>query len=133
MLLRIELIALVGLLIFSVALAVYSAVVVHFNPPNVLTPYVTATAVFVSSLTIGGVAVIVFGAPIYTILQLTNKASWLFVILLGVVPGLAMLAFDRTMGAYGLLCGMGVAITTHVLFKRTLTKHSSTPLRGRMR
>jgi hypothetical protein len=125
-LLRVELIALVGLLILSVLLAVYSAVEVYLNPPNVLTPYETATAVFVYSLTIGGVAVIVFGAPIYTILQLRNKASWIFVLLLGVVPGLAILAFDITIGAYALFCGMVVAITTHIFYKGTLKTDNET-------
>ena len=116
LLLKVELMALISLLLCSALMSAYAGIHVYFGPPNVLSSYETVLLVFIDSVIVGGLAVIIYGAPIYTVMQFYNKAKWLFVVVLGVIPGIGIIIFDSTIGYYAIACGLGVAVITHLVF-----------------
>lgn len=62
---------------------------------------------------IGGPAVVAFAAPIHAALLHFGRASWITAVLLGVLPGAALIALEKTVGLFGILFGLIVALTTH--------------------
>ena len=124
MLLRIEITALISLFVFSAAISTYAGIWAYFGPSNVLTSYETGLIVFINSLIAGAVIISVIGAPIYTAMQFMNKANWSLVVLLGIIPGIGISILDITIGPYAIICGLGVAVTTHVHY----VKHSNKSL-----
>lgn len=87
---------------------------------------------FQSTLFFGAIPTIVIGAPIYFALLIHSNPRWLYVILIGIVPGVVMLPFDGFLGIFAAICGCFVASLTHVICRR-LGRNSSfkpVPLRG---
>jgi hypothetical protein len=124
MLLRIELCALVALLICAGLVALYSMVdTVRASlggETALLTPFEAGWSGFGYTLAIGALPVILYGAPIYAILRFKDLASWLPIVLVGIAPGVVMfllgardLKSDLTI--WFLIGGVVVACLTHLL------------------
>ncbi|WP_454831329.1 hypothetical protein [Pseudoxanthomonas wuyuanensis] len=87
---------------------------------------------FQSTLFFGIIPTVVVGAPIYSALLSRSNPRWLYVILLGIGPGVVTLPLDVFIGIFATVCGGIVASLTHVLCRR-LGRNSSfkpVPLRG---
>ena len=73
---------------------------------------------FTSTLLIGVVPAIALGGPLYFLLLKHREARWLYVIMLGVSPGLVFLPFDFLLGTLAIVCGLLVASLTHLGCRR---------------
>jgi hypothetical protein len=85
---------------------------------GVISMLVVSYAVF-----IGFFLVALVGAPAYALLVQFRQDKWPYVFLLGVIPGLIFLYFDRNVGPFVIGCGVFVAMSTHHSFLRQ-ARHS---------
>jgi hypothetical protein len=83
-------------------------------------------------------AVLLYGAPTYAFLSHIGRANWLTAALVGVAPGVGALLIgiypsgrladaNVTVGPMIMMCGVFVALATHVLAREAATFPSSTP------
>ena len=124
MLWRVELRAVVALLICACLMALYGLVdslrASAAGSTLLLTPFGAAWLGFGYTFAIGALPVILYGAPVYAFLRYKDLASWLAVVLVGVAPGIIMfligardLKSDLT--GWFIIGGVAVACVTHFL------------------
>ena len=69
---------------------------------------------------IGLLPALLYGAPIYAWLSYKDHANTLSAILIGAVPGVAMLPFEPSFSLFVLLFGVCVSLATHLLVRNRL-------------
>ena len=131
-LIGVEFAALTALLAVSAAMAAYGAIDSTLHANSLLGPASSARTVFGYTAIIGIAPALLFGAPGYFILVRRNLARWPYILLLGAAPGLLALAFDITLGFFSIICGVSVALLTHLICRRLGPNNSfkPTPHRG---
>ena len=121
---RAEISGLLALFIFAVLIGIYGFVesfLWSLQGMNLMiSPLDAAWLVFVYAGTIGFVAVVFYGAPVYALLHHKFRASWPAIVLVGAVPGAALLPFD-SIGGWLIVGGVAVSCTTHFLNVRFLS------------
>lgn len=124
MLWRVELRALVALLICAFLMALYGLVdslrASAAGSAVVLTPLDAAWSLFLYTLVFGLLPAAIYGAPVYTLLRHNGLASWLTVVLIGAAPSVVMFLIGERdlksdMTGWFLICGVAVACLTHAL------------------
>ncbi|VXB06909.1 conserved membrane hypothetical protein [Luteimonas sp. 9C] len=131
-LLKVEAFALLSLLIVAGTMAAYGAIESARHTNSLLEPATSARLLFIYTVAFGFLPVVVFGAPAYVWLLHKKLARWPYVVALGIGPGLAILIFEFSLGIWPIICGLPVALITHLLC-RWLGPNNSfkpTPLRG---
>jgi len=88
------------------------------------TPAGSAQITFVGTLLMGFLPVALLGAPLYVLLSHRRRPAWPTVLLLGTLPGLAIV-LDVELGIVSLICGIAIACLTHVLCKRWVSPNNS--------
>ena len=73
---------------------------------------------FTSTLLFGAIPAIALGGPIYFLILRRREPRWLYVIMLGVSPGLLLLPFDFLLGNLAIVSGLLVASLTHLGCRR---------------
>jgi hypothetical protein len=74
------------------------------------------------TLTIGALPVAAWGAPVYAAFAYRSKSSITAAFVIGVIPGLVVLWFERKadgLASWLIACGAVVAIVTHMWFNRS--------------
>ncbi len=84
----------------------------------IIAPLDAAWLVFAYTGTIGFVAVLFYGAPMYALLSHKRVTSWRTVIVAGAAPGIVALFIEGKLGTLVVVCGIGIACITHFLFMR---------------
>ncbi|UJM85660.1 hypothetical protein [Rhodanobacter denitrificans] len=115
---KIELIALAALAIFALAFACLSAAQASFATNPLFGVFGTGEVVFVYTIVTGSLPVVFLGAPLYFALCHFHKASWLFVLIIGIAPGCVALFIATFPALWALPCGAFVASVTHVICGR---------------
>ena len=88
------------------------------------------------AILIGILPTLLYGVPLYALVATQYKPSLLASLVIGALPGLALLAFSSDWATLFLLFGLPVAICLHILTSRRIARHGSnksfkpTPLRG---
>jgi hypothetical protein len=72
-------------------------------------------ALLSTTLLVGALPIVFYGAPGYAALRCFGRASWPAVILLGIAPGSVLLLADSLFGLFGLLYGVVVAGVMHLV------------------
>src|SRR5690606_22297050 len=98
-----------------------------FRGESLLDPAGSAKLAFTSTLFFGAIPAVTIGAPIYVALLLRDKTRWLYVILLGITPGILALPFDVFLGILGIACGAFVGSLTHLACRRLGPNNSFKP------
>ena len=128
----VELVAVGSLLLVAGAMAAYGAVdsVRHAN--SLIDPWGSAWLGFAYTVAFGLLPVVLFGAPVYSVLLSRGKASWPTAVGLGVVPGLLLLLVAGGLGVWAIVCGLVASCLTHLVCRRLGPNNSfkPTPLRG---
>lgn len=115
---RVEATAVLSLLLAATLMAALGAAPFG-NPGTAFAgPADAATFYFTSTLLIGAVPAIALGGPLYFLLLRQGEPRWFYVVLIGVMPGLAFLPFDHLLGTMAVLCGLLVASLTHLACRR---------------
>lgn len=124
---RVELTAALSLLLAAAFMAMLGAA--PFGQPGTAFGSSADAAAFhfTSTLIFGAIPAIVLGGPIYFLLLKNREPRWLYVILLGVTPGLAILPFDFLVGSIAIACGLFVASLTHLGCRRLGPNQSFKP------
>ncbi len=110
-----EVAALVALVIGATLLAVFSALQARLAPDPAINAAGSAGITFVYFIVLGLIPALAFGAPIYAWLWRHGKATWISSLLVGLIPGLALAAFESELGMTAMICGAFVALLTHKL------------------
>ena len=110
-----EFFAVTALVVVGSALSGLSALIASLAESSALSVVDSAKIVFTTVFLIGSLPVILFGAPLYTLLLYFNKVTWTAVLAIGATPGLCLLLFEIEIGLYSLVCGLLVATITHAL------------------
>lgn len=63
----------------------------------------------------GVLPALVVGAPLYSVLLRHGRANYLSTVCIGVLPGLALLAFEFSVAKFFLIYGASVAVCTHLV------------------
>jgi len=120
-LLKIEIVSLLALVISGILLAGYCYLYELLSSTQaILTPLGTASMVFFSTLYIGFFPVILFGAPIYSILKKYGKNTWPIVMCLGLSPGVLTIILGLNnltwslIGTFAIASGAIVVVITHI-------------------
>lgn len=93
-------------------LVVVSAALAAFQYPD----FFYVKLVFLTTLAFGFLPVVVYGAPVYTILAHEGYARWHYVFLGGIAPGIVLLPFWGVyLGVMAIGCGAAVALLTHLV------------------
>ena len=108
-LLRTELIAACVLFVVALVFALYAAIADRSVMVLWLFPFT-----FVATIAIGGVPMLLCGAPVYALLAHRNKATWWRALIIGVVPGLFISFISPRYGMLFIVFGPIVAIGTHL-------------------
>jgi hypothetical protein len=93
-------------------------------------------AVGLVAILVGILPTILYGAPAYALAVTRYRPSLLAAILIGMLPGLAILLVSSDLGTLFLLFGVPVAVCLHLLVSRRVFSHGSNnsfkpnPLRG---
>jgi hypothetical protein len=119
--------ALTALLVVAGALAAYGAAQSALASSAVLDPAASAQVVFAYTAIIGLLPALLIGAPGYVGLLRYNLARWPYVFLLGVLPGILVLAFEPSLGFLAIMCGAAVSLLTHVICRRLRPNQSFKP------
>jgi hypothetical protein len=114
-LLLVEAATLVALLVVAAAMAAYGAADSSLNGNSLLGPAASAQVVFGYTAIFGVLPALLIGAPGYVTLLRHNLASWPYVLLLGVLPGLVVLPVELSLGFWAIICGASVALLTHLM------------------
>jgi hypothetical protein len=70
------------------------------------------------ALAFGAIPAFIYGAPLYALLWQKNKASYWSALVIGILPGLALLLAWPDQGGMLLLFGAPVSLCTHFLAQR---------------
>jgi hypothetical protein len=118
---------LIALFIFTVLIGVYGFAESYLwslqNKKLLIAPLDAAWLVFSYAGIVGFVAVMFYGAPVYALLRHRLRASWSAIVMVGAVPGIALLPFD-SMGGWFIVGGVAVSCGTHFLYVRFLSNES---------
>jgi hypothetical protein len=112
---KVELVALASLVVVAVVLAVYEGIWMSLHPSPEFSVTDSVEVVFGYMLALGGVTVVVFVAPLYSIFLSSGRASWLTAFVVGTIPGAVLLFFSFFFGLVSLACGAVVALATHAV------------------
>lgn len=115
---RVELAALAALVLCSALLAVLAFAESSLSPHRgsaLIDPPSMLRLVAIYSVAFGAIPALCFGAPAYTWLRHTGRASWPLVIIVGLLPGLVVLPFELDLGMWFVVAGVAVALVTHAL------------------
>ena len=128
----VELVAIAALLLVATGMAAYGAIDSISHDNSLIDPRDSAWLGFGYTAIIGAVPVIFLGAPIYLALLRRGSANWIYVLILGVTPGLLLLFVVGGLGFWAMLCGTAVAFITHLACRRLDPNNSfkPNPLRG---
>ena len=131
-LILVEAASLFALLIVALGMGGYGAIDSMLHDNSLLDPLASVKIVFAYTVILGLLPVVVIGAPGYLALLRHNRTSWLYVLLLGMAPGLVALPFGAWIGFLAIICGAAVATLTHLVCHRLGPNNSfkPTPLRG---
>ena len=72
------------------------------------------------AVTIGTFLVVAVGAPLYLLLDRLSVANWPLVLLVGIAPGIALLALAKDLGIWSIVSGAAVAALTHFYLVRAM-------------
>ena len=117
-LMRVEAAALFALLIVALGMAGYGVIDSLLHDNSLLGPLDSANIVFAYTAMLGLLPVVAVGAPGYLVLLRNNRASWSYVLLLGIAPGALVLPFEAWTGFLAIVCGAAVASLTHLMCRR---------------
>jgi len=123
-LLRVELHALAALSTCAAAVACWFMLVALLGETGSFRLWETGWNAFAYTFVVGVLPVILFGAPVYALLQAKGRLSWTLVVLLGLAPGVALWFAERTLGAWFIGCGVAVACLTHLLSGHRLSSRN---------
>jgi ABC-type transporter Mla maintaining outer membrane lipid asymmetry permease subunit MlaE len=116
---KIEMICLVGLL---VAAALCAGIVfirdILEQARSSISPTESAWWSFLIIMSTGLVPTILFAAPLYSLLRAYGYARWKWVLTISVLPGLLFCFIELYVGVYVLICGLTIAIITHLYFQK---------------
>jgi hypothetical protein len=112
---KVELVALASLVIVTVLLAIYAAISMSLHPSPEFSATDSVEIVFTYMLAIGCVTVAVFIAPLYAALLHNCRTSWPAALVIGGIPGAALLFFSVFFGFVSLASGVVVALATHAI------------------
>ena len=131
-LILVEAAALLALLIVALGMSGYGAIDSMLHANSLLDPLASVKIVFAYTVILGILPVVVIGAPAYLALHRYNRARWLYVLLLGMAPGLVAFLFETWTGFLAVVCGAAVATLTHLMCRRLGPNSSFNPtyLRG---
>lgn len=79
----------------------------------------------VFALAYGLLPALVFGAPLYAFLLRHRRATYLSAACVGVLPGLALLAFDQSFAFLFLVYGVSVAGCTHFIASKLSSRRAA--------
>jgi hypothetical protein len=127
LLVRSELRAIVPVLVCAALFTVVLTIV----DTEVPFPSIYAFAYFLGALLYGGVLALVYGAPLYAWLQLTGRASWPSVIVVGALPGVVLLWVKVSVGLAVMPCGVLVACATHFMARNDALRDNTGTLNHR--
>lgn len=117
-----ELLAIAALLIVSImiGLGVYIESYLTFDPEvyNVYTPVEEGFLYFQIPLIFGLYFVVLFGAPVYSVLKLKGLANYWSSACVGLVPGIVLWFFSTYAGSFAVFSGGLTAIITHWFVSR---------------
>ena len=114
---NIEITVLFALFMCALAVAIFSAAQTSYSPSSMFSPFESGRTVFLSTLLIGLLPALAFGAPIYFVLMHYRKANWATVLLAGSLPGLFILFFSPELGLICLFAGVVIAAITHSVWR----------------
>jgi uncharacterized membrane protein len=117
-LLRVEVHAAAALSMCAAGVAIWFMSVALGGETGTFRLWETGWNAFASTFVVGLLPVVLFGAPVYALLEANGRTSWPAAVLLGLAPGVALWFFERTLGAWFIGCGIGVACLTHLLAAR---------------
>ncbi len=117
---NIEITVLFALLICAFSVAIFSAAQASYSPTSMFSPIESGKMVFLSTLLIGILPALAFGAPIYFALTHYRKANWATVLIAGSLPGLFILFFSTELGLICLAAGVVIAAITHSVWRSRL-------------
>lgn len=117
--LKIELAAIVSLFVAGAALALYAFFLGLFYS-NSIPPLDSAVLTLIYTVMLGFIPVVLFGVPVYLALKKYGKDSWVYVILLGLFPGVAafLAKIPVDISLCSLVSGVIVSLVTHLLCRR---------------
>ena len=124
---RVEVTAALSLLLAATVMAALGAAPFGNSGTAFQGPGDAAVFYFTSTLLFGVIPAIALGGPIYFIFLKQREPRWLYVILLGVTPGLLLLPFDVLLGTLATVCGLLVASLTHLGCRRLGPNQSFKP------
>jgi hypothetical protein len=81
----------------------------------IFTPLDASWLTFAYTGSIGLVAVLFYGAPVYALLSYKRLVFWWSVILVGAAPGAVIMFLDSNLGGWLLVLGIFVALISHFL------------------
>ena len=89
-----------------------------------ISPTEASWMVFGYTIIFGFLPAIFYGAPAYALLGHKRKVTWCVVLLIGLIPGVAVLSFgEKILGGWSIVCGIAVAYITHFLSRRFFAKN----------
>jgi hypothetical protein len=109
--------ALAALTGVSLALAIGYPFIVWVKSVNPIGLGTAAALTFQAAFLVGLIPVAIYGAPLYTWLQRKQLLTWPRVVILGALPGAALVPFEWSFGAVAVPCGVAVSCLTHGLAK----------------
>jgi hypothetical protein len=125
---RIELRALLVVLVCAVLVAIYGAVDGVLNAPYQSAAANWAWIGFAGTMIFGFPVAALYGAPLYVFLMRNLALTWPRVLLVGALPSALVAILDREMAPLFLICGVFVAAGIHALSHlRPLTMRWSGP------
>lgn len=114
---RVELLALVALVICAIAFGAYAAIL----KPG------TGSLILVFTLRAGLPSVILWIAPVYAILRRNRRVTWTRLFSIGVLPGAVIMFWQVDLGAAYVVGGTIVAALTHLGAQRWLGDATDDP------
>ena len=125
---RVEATAALSLLLASTVMAALGAALFLGSPGTAFQGSGDAAAFyFTSTFLFGVIPAVALGGPIYFFFLKQREPRWLYVILLGVTPGLLLFPFDVLLGTLAIVCGLLVASLTHLGCRRLGPNQSFKP------
>jgi hypothetical protein len=82
-----------------------------------LSPIQAAESALFYVVYFGIVPTVLLGAPIYALLKVYRRDSWLVVLFTGLAPGLVLMLFSLPVGIHAIVCGGIIASITHAYFR----------------
>ncbi len=124
-LLRVELIALLGLVLSGLAIIIYFCVAAMVSEPSLKLDTDALGflfGMFGFVIIFGIIPALFFGAPIYTALLLSGRASWISALILGLLPGFVFYFLEQGLAGFAFAAGTGVSLFTHYYCRNQLQR-----------